>query len=92
MKRRTKEPDPGAIGSEIMTLRDVARYLSCHYTTVYRLVQRGGLPVFHLGSDYRIRRADLEEWIQQQSVVPGGKAALTDSEPKVAKARPKSKA
>ena len=52
---------------------------------MYRLVLRGALPVFLLGSDYRIRRADLEEWIAQQSVVPG-------PEPKVAKARLKSKA
>ena len=85
MKRRTKEPDPGAIGSEIMTLRDVARYLNCHYSTAYRLLRLSGLPAFSLGSDYRIRRVDLEKWIAQQSVVPG-------PEPKVAKARLKSKA
>jgi len=85
VKRRTKEPEPCGIGGEIMTLRDVAYYLSCHYSTAYRLLRQSGLPAFSLGSDYRIRRVDPEKWIAQQSVVPG-------PEPKVAKARLKSKA
>jgi len=68
-----------------MTLREVAHYLNCHPITVYRLIQRSTLPAFRIGSEYRIRRADLEKWMQQQSVVPG-------PEPKVAKARPKSRA
>src|SRR5271155_2127086 len=74
MKRGTTRPEPepranDGIGSEIMTLHDVARYLNCHYTTVYRLIQRGGFPVFPLGSDFRVGRADLEEWIVQQHAV-----------------------
>src|SRR5271154_1988571 len=84
MKRGTTRPEPepranDGIGSEIMTLHDVARYLNCHYTTVYRLIQRGGFPVFRLGSDFRIRRGDLEKWIVQQQVVAESEA------PKVAK-------
>ena len=72
MKRgRKAEPKPGDVVNEILTLRGVADYLNCHYTTVYRLVRQRGLPVFHVGSDYRVRRADLEKWIAQQHVPPG---------------------
>ncbi len=68
-----------------MTLYHVADYLNCHYTTAHRLAQRGVLAVFRLGSDYRIRRADLEDWMAQQRAVSVEKAPLTDSEPKAAK-------
>ena len=61
-----------------MTLYDVAGYLNCHYSTVYRLIQRGGFPVFRLGSDFRIRRRDLVKWIaQQQQVVAESEAPET---------------
>jgi excisionase family DNA binding protein len=76
VKRGTTRPEAAprpddAIGSEVMTLQEVAGYLNCHYTTVYRLIRRGGFPTFRVGSDFRMRRADLEKWIaqQQQQVV-----------------------
>lgn len=92
MKRRSKEPEPepGGIGVEIMTLHDVARFLNCHYNTVLRLVHRGKLPAFRLGSDYRFQRADLKRWIEGQHVETANVAP--GPEPKVAKARPKAKA
>jgi excisionase family DNA binding protein len=54
----------------IMTVRDVAAYLSCLYTTVYRLLRSGKLPGFRLGSDWRFRREDLDRWISDRHVVP----------------------
>jgi excisionase family DNA binding protein len=72
MKRRNRgrqpESEPGAIGSEIMTLRGVADYLNCSPSTVFRLVHQAGLPAFRVGTDWRIRRADLEKWIARQHV------------------------
>jgi excisionase family DNA binding protein len=62
--------------AEIMTLQGVARYLHCHYTTVKRLVHAGGLPVFRLGSDSRIMRADLEKWIAAGGGKPYGSAPV----------------
>jgi len=73
VKRGTTRPEPepranDGIGSEIMTLRDVADYLNCHYMTIYRLIKSGALPAFRIGSDFRFRRADLKKWIAQQHV------------------------
>jgi len=73
-----------------LTPRDVARYQNCHYVTVYRLIQRGGLPVFRLGSDFLIRRGDLEKWIAQQ-LVGAESGAPKGPEPKIAKTRPKAR-
>jgi excisionase family DNA binding protein len=55
-----------APASDVMTMQEVADYLHCHYSTVYRLVRRGELPVFQLRRDYRFRRADIDKWIKQQ--------------------------
>ena len=67
--KRGKKPKSvtGAQASgEIMTMQQAADYLHCHYSTIYRLVRQGGFPVFRLGGDYRLRRADIDEWIAQQ--------------------------
>jgi excisionase family DNA binding protein len=75
MKRRGKEPEPDAVdvGSEIMTVRQVAEYLHCTPTTVYRLIKTAGLPGFRLGGDFRFLRADLQKWIARQHVRPASK-------------------
>jgi len=39
--------------AELMTLIEVADYLRCHSTTIYRLVRKGEFPAFRVGSDYR---------------------------------------
>jgi excisionase family DNA binding protein len=33
---------------EVMTLREVAEYLNCHYSTVLRLLRDGDFPAFRL--------------------------------------------
>jgi excisionase family DNA binding protein len=52
---------------EIMTASEVADYLNCHYSTVYWLIHKGGLPA-KLGGDWRVRRSDLEKWIAKRHV------------------------
>jgi len=85
-RRAESEPD---VESEIMTLREVADYLNCHYVTVYRLI-KPGLPAFRLGSDWRFQRSDLKKWIAQQHDMAENRPP--GPELKAAKARPKSKA
>ena len=46
-----------------LTVDDVARRFGVNVTTVYRLVQRGKLPAFKVGSQWRFRHSRLEEWI-----------------------------
>jgi excisionase family DNA binding protein len=65
-------PPAGLDEPVALTLRDVSRYLHCHYMTVYHLVRAGALPAFRLGSDFRVWRADLEKWIAAGG---GGKSA-----------------
>jgi excisionase family DNA binding protein len=60
-----------ARAEEILTARDLARYLRCHVSTLYRLVNRGEIPHFRLGSDIRFRRSAIEKWLDEQG--PRGK-------------------
>jgi len=52
------------VGSEtVMTLHEVAKFLRCHESTVYRLTKRGQIPAFRLGSEWRFLRSRIEQWI-----------------------------
>ncbi len=58
--RHVAEPGP------IMTPNEVAQYLRIHYTTLYRLIRRGEIPAFKVGSDYRFRRDAIEKWVAEK--------------------------
>ncbi len=47
---------------EILTLPEVAQLLKVAEKTVYTMAQRGGLPAFKVGGQWRFRRTDLHEW------------------------------
>jgi excisionase family DNA binding protein len=53
--------------SEVMTEGEVAAYLKVHPTTVYRLLKRKGLPGFKVGSEFRLRRVVIDEWIMKKN-------------------------
>ena len=62
--------DSGGAGqtveSGVMTLPEVAKYLHCHYSTVYRLLNKGKIPTFRVGSDWRFLRSKIDAWIEHQ--------------------------
>jgi len=48
---------------EIMTADEVAEYLRMNRPMIYRLLKRKELPGFKIGTDFRVRRADIDGWI-----------------------------
>jgi len=54
------------VDDEILTLRDVARFLKVSEKTVYRLAQSGDLPGFKAGGSWRFRRCDLDSWMESR--------------------------
>jgi excisionase family DNA binding protein len=48
---------------EIMTADEVAEYLRMNRNMIYRLLKRKELPGFKIGTDFRLRRADIDAWI-----------------------------
>ncbi len=65
--------------SPVMTVKQVADYLQCHPSTIYRMLKRGDFAscVFRVGSDWRFIKTAVDVWI-----AAGGPAAgsLVDAE------------
>jgi PTS system nitrogen regulatory IIA component len=45
-----------------LTVKDVAKLLNISEKTVYRMIQRGEIPVHRIGEQFRFNRTDLMEW------------------------------
>ncbi|HEU5366952.1 MAG TPA: Clp protease N-terminal domain-containing protein [Ktedonobacterales bacterium] len=52
----------------LLTSDEVAAYLRVDVVTIRRLVNRGELPAYRVGGEYRFRRQELEEYLQRQRV------------------------
>ena len=61
MKKHTSHTN-----QEIMTLREVAKYLGLHIMTVYKLTREGRVPAAKIGGQWRFKRNVLNEWLESQ--------------------------
>lgn len=59
---------PSGGEDEIMTIQEVARYLSLHELTVRRLAREGELPAFKIGRQWRVKKEILNRWIEEQTL------------------------
>jgi excisionase family DNA binding protein len=57
------KPSNTAEPSQIMTVAEVAKYLQVHPTAVYKLLRKGKIPAFKIGSYYRFERAAIVKWM-----------------------------
>lgn len=60
---------------EILTVQDAADLLAVDAKTIYRLAERGSLPAFKVGRQWRMRQKDLDTWIEEQLRVKESPAA-----------------
>ena len=51
---------------QIMTLREVAKYLGLHVMTVYKLTREGRVPAAKIGGQWRFKRDVLDGWLEHQ--------------------------
>ena len=54
----------------VMNIKEVAGYLGVHPSTIYRYAQRGQIPSFKIGSDWRFSRKHIDHWIDVQTTGP----------------------
>ena len=54
---------------QYLTVDEVAKRFGVNTTTVYRLVQRGKLPAFKIGNQWRFSERRLEEWVADRERV-----------------------
>ncbi|MBI3998818.1 MAG: helix-turn-helix domain-containing protein [Armatimonadetes bacterium] len=59
-----------AVGKSLsmMTAGEVARYLRVHTMTIYRMIQRGGLPAVRVGRVWRFRRDHIDRWLLDNGI------------------------
>jgi len=53
---------------EVLTLKEVALLLRIAERTAYMMVQRGDLPGFKVGGQWRFKRADIDTWMEGQKL------------------------
>ncbi len=58
--------------TDILTILEVATFLKVAQRTVYRLAAAKKIPAFKVGGVWRFSRAEIEDWIKQQSEIDGG--------------------
>jgi excisionase family DNA binding protein len=55
-----------AMPDEVLTIKEVAALLKLADKTVYAMAQAGEIPAFKIRGQWRIKRAELDQWIDAQ--------------------------
>lgn len=61
-----------AKAKKVLTIKDVAEYLSVHPMTIYKYVKEGRIPAFKIGVNWRIREDSIQKWIEENEQKNGG--------------------
>jgi excisionase family DNA binding protein len=56
-----------AIRTRLVTVKELSSYLRVHPSTIYRLLKRGEIPGFRLGSDWRFNLEAIDRWRLKQA-------------------------
>ena len=54
------------MSDEILTIKELAKYLKLNEKTAYRLAGEGKLPGFKVGGSWRFKREDVLGWIEEK--------------------------
>ena len=52
--------------AKVMTVNELSDYLRVHRSTIYRLLKKGEIPGFKIGSDWRFNVEAIDQWRLQQ--------------------------
>lgn len=52
--------------TQVMTLKEVAKYLGVHEMTVYRLLKAGKVPATKVGGQWRFKKDILDQWLNSR--------------------------
>ncbi len=67
----------------LMTVKEAAQYLQLNYMTVYKLAQKGKLPVSKIGGTWRFKKEILDDWLLQKASVSKGSVLIVDDDKRV---------
>jgi excisionase family DNA binding protein len=55
--------------TKVITIGELCQYLRIHRSTVYRLLKKGQLPGFKIGSDWRFNVEAIDQWRNQGGAI-----------------------
>jgi excisionase family DNA binding protein len=55
--------------TKVLTVNELAEYLRVHRSTIYRLLKKGLLPGFKIGSDWRFNVEVIDQWRMKQGAI-----------------------
>jgi len=58
--------DGALMPDEVLTIKEVAALLKLAEKTVYAMANAGEIPAFKIRGQWRIKRAELDQWIDAQ--------------------------
>jgi excisionase family DNA binding protein len=54
----------------MLTVTELADYLKISRSMIYRLLKRGEIPGFKIGSDWRFNLDEIDQWLAKQEIKP----------------------
>jgi excisionase family DNA binding protein len=51
---------------DLLTLKELSEYLKIAEKTLYGYARTGKIPGIRIGSAWRFRRSDIEQWLEEQ--------------------------
>jgi excisionase family DNA binding protein len=66
VRARVSVMNPMAIDHETLTVKEVSELLKIHEATVYKMIRKGKIPAFKIGSDWRFLRHRIVRWLAEQ--------------------------
>ena len=64
--RGSQARDGVAMSDEVLTIKQVAALLKLAEKTVYAMANAGELPAFKIRGQWRIKRVELDQWIDER--------------------------
>lgn len=53
------------IPERLMTLEEVADYLRLSIHTIYKMLQKGKIPAYKVGKQWRFKKEDIDRWVKR---------------------------
>lgn len=56
----------GRMVDEMMTVKELARYLKINEKTIYKLLKNGNIPASKIGGTWRFKKSIIEGWLEKE--------------------------
>ncbi len=53
---------------KLMSAKELSEYLDIELRTLYRYISGGEIPAIKMGKQWRFRRVDIENWLEERKV------------------------